>query len=79
MYSTKTSFEYHEEDNKLTITFKGNGFMRYQIRFMIGTLLAIGEGKEDESFIAYHLNDKTRDIVSYKAPGEGLYLKDVIY
>lgn len=76
---TKTEFIFNKQENKLTITFKGNGFMRYQIRFMVGTLLAIGEGKEDESFITYHLNDKSREIVSYKAPGEGLYLKDVIY
>lgn len=76
---SKTEFDFAEDEKILKITFRGNGFMRYQIRFMVGTLLAIGEGKEDESFITYHLNDKNREIVSYKAPGQGLYLKDVIY
>ena len=36
--------------------------------------------KEKEDYISYHLSNKEkREIVSYKAPAEGLYLVDVNY
>ena len=31
--------------NKITLSFLGTGFLRYQVRNMIGTLIEIGEGK----------------------------------
>ena len=34
-----------EKDNKLVITFKGDGFLRYQVRNMVGILIKIGENK----------------------------------
>ena len=70
---------YYKEENRLTITLVGNGFMRYMVRYIIGTALAIGQGKEDLSFITDNLDSKERNIISYKAPAEGLFLKDVKY
>ena len=40
---TLTNIE--EKDNKLVITFKGDGFLRYQVRNMVGILIKIGENK----------------------------------
>ena len=71
---------YIEQTKQFIVTFKGNGFMRYMIRNMVGTALAIASQKEKEDFIIYHLSKKeTREIVSYKAAPEGLYLVDVNY
>ena len=69
------------QNQEFVITrFTGNGFMRYQIRNMIGTAINIANGKENLSFIDYHLKqDKIREIVSYKAPASGLYLIKVVY
>ena len=68
------------EANQFLITFNGNGFMRYMIRDMVGAALAVAAHKEKEDFISYHLSDKKeREIISYKAPAEGLYLVDVNY
>ena len=54
--------------------------MRYQIRNMVGSAIAIANKKEDISFIKYHLDgNKKREIIAYKAPAVGLYLVDVIY
>ena len=54
--------------------------MRYQIRNMIGAAINVANKKEDISFIDYHLKeDKNREIISYKAPANGLYLVDVVY
>lgn len=70
-----------KQDNKLlTIKFEGNGFMRYQIRNMVGTAIAVASKKEAISFISNHLkNTENREIVAYKAPAVGLYLVDVLY
>lgn len=71
---------YIEQTKQMIISIKGNGFMRYMIRNIVGTALAIAAKKEDISFIEYHLSKKDkREIVSYKAPAEGLYLVDVNY
>ena len=64
----------------ISVRFEGNGFMRYQIRNMIGAAINVANKKEDISFIDYHLKeDKNREIISYKAPTNGLYLVDVLY
>lgn len=76
---TIDSIDVKQEEDVLTIDLVGNGFMRYMIRDIVGTSLAIASGKEDISYIKKHLDSKNREIVSYKAGSEGLYLIDVIY
>ena len=67
-------------DGDIRVRFVGNGFMRYQIRNMIGTAVAVANKKDSIESIDYHLNDsKMREIVAYKAPANGLYLVDVLY
>ena len=69
-----------KKDNNISVVFEGNGFMRYQIRNMIGAALNVANKKENLDFIDYHLKeDKNREIISYKAPANGLYLVDVLY
>ena len=78
VYEVSTYFD--EINDIFEITFKGDGFMRYQIRFMVGVALAVAAHKENENYIDYHLSEKeTREIVSYKAEPQGLYLVDVEY
>ena len=71
---------FSDEEDTLVITFKGNGFMRYMIRFIVGVSLAIAQGKENEAYINKYLDNKDeRHIVSYKAIASGLTLKKVTY
>ena len=68
------------ENDEITINFVGNGFMRYQIRYMVGTAVAIATKKKKMSFIEDKLNNtKIRSIVSYKAQPQGLCLVKVNY
>ena len=76
IYEIKVS----KDGDNISVRFEGNGFMRYQIRNMIGAAINVANKKEDISFINYHLKeDKNREIISYKAPANGLYLVDVLY
>ena len=69
-----------KKDNNISVVFEGNGFMRYQIRNMVGAALNVANKKENLDFVDYHLKeDKNREIISYKAPASGLYLVDVLY
>ncbi len=71
--------DFEEKDDLLYITFAGNGFMRYMIRMLAGSLIAIGLGKENADFFKCRLITEEREVVSYKAPAHGLYLKKVYY
>ena len=74
------SIDVKQDSDLIRIIFEGNGFMRYQIRNMIGAAINVANKKEDLDFIDYHLKDgKPREIISYKAPANGLSLVDVLY
>lgn len=73
------SIEVKKVGKRVTITFVGEGFMRGQIRFMVGALLALNERREPPDFIINNLDVHQRKIITYKASGAGLYLKKVIY
>lgn len=64
------------EDNIVTITFVGDGFLKYQIRNMVGCLI---ETSTKNRSIKDILEKKDRTLFGKIAPGEGLYLKDIEY
>jgi len=65
--------------NEFTISFLGNGFLRYQVRIMVGLLIEVGEGKRESREIIDVLAVKDRRKSGPTVPPEGLYLKDVFY
>lgn len=65
--------------NQFTISFVGTGFLRYQVRNMVGLLIEIGEGKRKSGDVLSILEAKDRRKSGITAPPEGLYLKDVYY
>lgn len=76
----KVETNYIPEARQFLVTFTGDGFMRYQIRDMVGSAIAVASGKESIDFIKNHLTEKKeREIVPYKATPEGLFLVDVNY
>ncbi len=77
---TIASIRFSEKEGIYTIHFKGDGFMRYMVRYIVGTLIEVARGKIPLSFITERLDsDKERCIISYKAQPQGLYLKKVCY
>ena len=66
-------------DDIITFTFRGNGFIKYQIRNMVGLLIEIGLGKKEIASVVSILESKNRDNHFRTAHPEGLYLKEVRY
>lgn len=74
---SKIDFSIYE--NIIEITFVGSGFMKYEVRMIVGNMLAYASGKITKKEIETKLNSKKRDITNYCSPAEGLYLVDVKY
>lgn len=71
---------YEKEDDLVVVRFQGDGFMRYQIRLMVGTAIRVGLGKFSLSELEEALSaEGERHIVPFKADPEGLYLMEVLY
>lgn len=59
--------------------FNGTGFLKYQVRNMVGLLIKIGEGKLLPESVIDILNSCDRTKAGKTAPAEGLYLVSVNY
>lgn len=67
------------DNDKVIFTFGGTGFIKYQIRNMVGYLIKVGEHKKNGDDIPKILASKDRRNASITAHPEGLYLTKVIY
>ena len=76
---TITEVNITEENNIITITFKGDGFLRYQVRNMVGLLIKVGENKLSTKDVERILESKDRTKSGKTAPPQGLYLVNVKY
>jgi len=64
---------------KIVFKFIGDGFLRYQVRNMVGILFKVGQKKIDPVMVKEILESKSRKKNGVTAPAEGLYLVNVIY
>lgn len=58
---------------------EGVSFLHNMVRIMVGTLLAIGRGRLEETSIPGIIQSKNRSMAGITAPAQGLYLEKVIY
>lgn len=76
---TITRIEIIEEENGFRTIFEGTGFLRYQVRMMMGTLLAVGRKKIEPLKVKEILDAKNKEACRYNAGAQGLYLVEVNY
>jgi len=57
----------------------GNGFLRYMVRSIIGTMLEIGRGERDDESIQTAIVTRDRELAGVTAPANGLTLHSVHY
>lgn len=63
----------------IQITTTADGFLRYMVRSIVGTLLAVGRGEIDEETLALAIRGGDRNLVGATSPACGLTLKSVQY
>lgn len=61
------------------IKVSANGFLRYMVRSIAGTLLAVGRGEMEERLVAQAIEGGDRSLVAATAPSCGLTLLSVRY
>lgn len=61
------------------ITVSADGFLRYMVRSIAGTLLAIGRGELDDQTVARAISEGDRSLAGATAPACGLTLLSVRY
>lgn len=76
---TINSFDVIVNGDTISFYINGDGFMRYQVRMMVGTLIEVGLGKLTIEKVKEYLESSSRNPVPYKAAPEGLYLLKVNY
>jgi len=63
-----------KEGDYLYLTYHGNGFLRYMVRIITGTLLDVGMGKRSASSVKGILDAKDRTLAGPTAPACGLMM-----
>ena len=68
-----------EEDGYLAFEIDADGFLRFMVRNIVGTLVDVGRGKISPDDFKRILESKDRDQAGATAPAHGLFLKKVSY
>jgi tRNA pseudouridine38-40 synthase len=70
-----------ERTNASMVEFKisGNGFLRYMVRSIVGTMLEVGRGERDPDTIQAAIVSGDRELAGITAPANGLTLLKVKY
>lgn len=73
IYRTHLEVWPSEGGREIWIEFVGSGFLRGQVRSMVGTLVEVGLGKRDSSSFSALLKSRDRQNAGATAPAQGLY------
>jgi len=76
---TISSFQLERTGQMLQLYFSGEGFLRYQVRTMVGALVAAHRGRLEAGSIQNLLASGNRKLVGAPAPAKGLTLLKVEY
>ena len=76
---TISKAEITTKDDIIIFTFIGDGFLRYQVRNMVGILIRVGENKISPETVEKILLSKDRSKSGKTAAAEGLYLTNITF
>ena len=68
-----------DTDGRLTYEISGDGFLRYMVRAIVGTLVEIGRGFRESDSMGSLLRGSARGDAGPTAPPRGLFLVRVDY
>lgn len=73
------SLEVRQIDDKLTVVAVADGFLRYMVRTIVGTLIDVGRGHREAETVLTALEQRERRLAGPTAPAAGLTLLRVDY
>ena len=74
-----TRLEIKKRGKRLAIILEGEGFLHKMARSIVGSLVAVGEGKVTPNQLRQILDGKVRVNAVQTAPPQGLFLEEVFY
>lgn len=78
-YRTVDTIKVYKWNQKITVLIQAKGFLRYQIRYMIGAAIDFAQEKISLDDIKRYLSiDEKEKYPNPKAPGQGLYLYKIL-
>ena len=63
----------------MVVDVEGNAFLHNMVRIMVGSLVEVGRGHRDPSWLSRALEARQRSAAGPTAPAQGLCLKAVRY
>ena len=67
------------EGERVLIDVGANAFLHHMVRNIVGSLMAVGAGKESTEWLAGVLAARNRRLAGITAPSDGLYFAGVLY
>jgi tRNA pseudouridine38-40 synthase len=74
-----TDLGIYRKSDIITVDIQANGFLRFMVRNIVGTLVEVGTGKITPDEVGQILNSKDRSRAGATAPPHGLFLVKVNY
>lgn len=68
-----------KDGDMITIRLTGDGFLYNMVRIIVGTLMEVGRGVREPSWVKEILNARDRNLAGAKAPAEGLTLISICH
>jgi tRNA pseudouridine38-40 synthase len=78
-FSVESVWDARSNSSLIEFRITGNGFLRYMVRSIAGTLLEVGRGEKDFDTIQTAIVTGERDLAGITAPAHGLTLLKVFY
>ena len=76
---TMYTASWERSDQEWVFRIRGNGFLQYMVRTIVGTLIEVGKGQIDPEEIGAIFLAKDRSRSGHSAPAQGLHLTEVEY
>lgn len=78
-FSVESFWDARADSSVIEFRIAANGFLRYMVRSIVGTLLEVGRGEKDFDTISSAIVSCDRDLAGTTAPANGLTLLKVDY
>jgi len=78
-FDIESKWDARSKAQMIEFRISGNGFLRYMVRSIVGTMLEVGRGERDPDTVQAAILSSDRELAGVTAPANGLTLLEVQY